>query len=219
VVLKLLPRPERAETLVFAGLSDDMALKLMAAALGSPHEVSAAAHLPAAISPEGARTCLRIEGLAHAVEVRLAALRRELADFGAGETVGPDETERLWAAIRDAVPVSAPAEREVWRVSVAAAKAVRLMAGLPDAEGRVHFYDWGGGLIWIASASDISAPLREIAGRLGGHATLIRASAARRASIPVFQPLSGAVMTLTDGVKRSFDPDGLINPGRMYEGI
>jgi glycolate oxidase FAD binding subunit len=167
----------------------------------------------------GARTCLRIEGLAHAVEMRLQALRRELASFGAGETIGPDETERLWAAIRDAVPVSAPAEREVWRVSVAAAKAGQLMAGLPDIEGLSHFYDWGGGLIWIASAADIAAPLREAAGRLGGHATLVRASAARRSSVPVFQPLPAPVMGLTRGVKLSFDPDTVINPGRMYEGI
>ena len=40
-----------------------------------------------------------------------------------------------------------------------------------------------------------------------------------RASEPVFQPLSPGVMTLTAGIKTSFDPDGVLNPGRMYAGI
>jgi glycolate oxidase FAD binding subunit len=52
-----------------------------------------------------------------------------------------------------------------------------------------------------------------------GHATLIRASDAIRARVPVFEPLTPGVAALTRGVKAQFDPRAILNPGRMYEGV
>jgi len=46
VTVKLLPRPEAVATVLLAGVEPAAATKLMAAALGSPHEVSGAAYLP-----------------------------------------------------------------------------------------------------------------------------------------------------------------------------
>jgi glycolate oxidase FAD binding subunit len=48
---------------------------------------------------------------------------------------------------------------------------------------------------------------------------LIRAEAKSRAQIDVFQPLDAPLMSLTAGLKRAFDPVGILNPGRMYAGI
>jgi glycolate oxidase FAD binding subunit len=53
----------------------------------------------------------------------------------------------------------------------------------------------------------------------GGHATLVRASAAVRASVEVFEPETGALAALTKRVKESFDPKGVLNPGRMWAGV
>ncbi len=53
----------------------------------------------------------------------------------------------------------------------------------------------------------------------GGHATLIRAPAALRAAVPVFQPQPAPLAALTARVKASFDPNRVLNPGRMYPGI
>src|SRR5437660_9000997 len=47
VTVKVLPRPETVATVLFASLAPATAVRLMAAALGSPHEVSGAAYLPA----------------------------------------------------------------------------------------------------------------------------------------------------------------------------
>ena len=52
-----------------------------------------------------------------------------------------------------------------------------------------------------------------------GHATLIRASAAIRASVPVFEPLDPDLAALTRRIKESFDPKRVLNPGRMYAGV
>ena len=46
VTLKVMPRPESERTLVLRGLDDVAANKAMTAALGSPFDVSAAAHVP-----------------------------------------------------------------------------------------------------------------------------------------------------------------------------
>jgi glycolate oxidase FAD binding subunit len=51
---------------------------------------------------------------------------------------------------------------------------------------------------------------------VGGHATLVRASAGVRAATAVFQPGEDALAELTKRVKESFDPQGVLNPGRMY---
>ena len=53
----------------------------------------------------------------------------------------------------------------------------------------------------------------------GGHATLIRAPAAIRAAVPVFEPQDTALAALTKRVKESFDPKGVLGPGRMYAGV
>ena len=59
------------------------------------------------------------------------------------------------------------------------------------AAGAQWFYDWAGGLIWIAlpPSDDAGAPaIRRAVAATGGHATLIRAPAAVRAAVDVFEP-------------------------------
>ena len=75
VIFKVLPRPARAATIVVAGLDDADGIALLSKALGSPFEVSGAAHLPAGIGADHARTLLRIENTDVAVTYRLERLR------------------------------------------------------------------------------------------------------------------------------------------------
>ena len=48
---------------------------------------------------------------------------------------------------------------------------------------------------------------------------LVRAPEETRATLEVFEPLSAPLMKITRGVKASFDPQSLFNPGRMYAGV
>src|SRR3954469_23446672 len=50
VTVKVLPRPESVATVLFSGVAPGPAVRLMGAALGSPHEVSGAAYLPETIA-------------------------------------------------------------------------------------------------------------------------------------------------------------------------
>jgi glycolate oxidase FAD binding subunit len=51
----------------------------------------------------------------------------------------------------------------------------------------------------------------------GGHATLVVAPESIRATIPVFEPVAGALAALMARVKSAFDPRSILNPGRMYK--
>ena len=76
--------------------------------------------------------------------------------------------------------------------------------------------DWQGGLIWLLLPEPMSLRLRELlAQHGGGHATLIRADDATRRTTPCFQPPDPALAALTARVKAAFDPEGILNPGRM----
>ena len=84
------------------------------------------------------------------------------------------------------------------------------------------FYDWAGGLVWVAmpfADEPDAAAIRGAVGAVGGHATLIRAPAAVRATVDVFAPEAPASRALAKRVKESFDPKGILNPGRMWAGV
>ena len=83
------------------------------------------------------------------------------------------------------------------------------------------FYDWQGGLVWLRMEGDAEdeALRRAVRHFGGGHATLVRADAAVRASVPVFEPEPGPLAALSARLKSQFDPSGVLNPGRMVAGV
>ncbi len=222
VTFRVLPKPERVVTLAWAGLSDEAAIALLATALGSPFEPMAAAHLPAGIGGVAARTLLRLENFSDSIAYRGAALADLCDQHGRPEQIEGEASAALWAELRDAAFFAGTREA-VWRLSLAPMNGPRATAtiarSLPQAR---WFYDWGGGLVWLAApaAGDAgAAAIRSAIRPLGGHATLVRAPDAVRAAVPVFEPLAEPLMRVTAGIKQSFDPAGIFEPGRMYAGI
>jgi glycolate oxidase FAD binding subunit len=222
VTFKVLPRPERAATLVLAGLDDARAVEALCAAVASPYEVTGAAHLPAMLDGGGARTLMRIEGFSFSVDYRLGELRRLLKRYGAAEALEGQAAEALWRSVRDATLLAEPRDKAVWRISTAPRKGPEFAAEVARATEARWLYDWSGGLMWFAtdaSGGAGAAAIRAAVRAHGGHATLIRAPAEVRAAVDVFQPLVEPLMRLTRDVKAAFDPAGVLNPGRMYAGV
>lgn len=218
ISIKVLPRPEATRTVVLAGLDATRAVAAMTQALNSAHEPTGAAHLPAEVAASGkAMTLIRVEGPVPSVEARATALRRELASFGDAELIGDNASLEVWRDIRDVAPLRSQSDAAIWRISVAPTAAPAFVAALGRARDLHYFLDWGGGLVWLAVPPAQDGGASAIRGALGdGHATLIRASDALRASVPVFQPQASGVATLSARVKESFDPKRLFNRGRMY---
>jgi len=233
VTVKVMPAPERTRTVLLLGLDDTGARRAMTRALQSSHEVSGAAHLPAAIAARsavsyiaragGAVTVLRVEGPGPSVAYRCAALREDLADLAESEELHSMNSAALWRELRDVAPFVGQPERPVWRVSVPPQDGARLVAAVAQDLDAEYFYDWGGGLVWLApldAGEDAgAAKLHAALGVAGGHATLIRASTEVRAAVPVFQPQEPAKAALTERIKDGFDPKRVLNPGRMYAGV
>ncbi len=222
VTFKVLPRAERRATLVIRGLDDRRAVAALSAALGSPFDVTGAAHVPAR-DRRGASTLIRLEGFSVSVDYRLGELRRLLKSFGGStDILEGNGADALWQSLRDATLLTDRADRAVWRVSTAPGKGPDFTARIARSLDAQWFYDWGGGLVWVSTPIDGDAGaaiLREATRELGGYAILVRAPVEVRSSVDVFEPQSEAVMNLTRGIKASFDPAGILNPGRMYAGV
>jgi glycolate oxidase FAD binding subunit len=221
ISFKLQPAPETEATIAITGLSDARAVAAMSAALTSPFSVTGAAHSPAD-EGEPARTYLRLDGFTASVADRAERLRTALADFGPGDILAEHTSRSLWLTILDIDGLSAPLTTPIWRISVppmdgpAVADAIRTQFS-----ARV-LYDWGGGLVWIAGGEgpDAGAAIvRAVVAKAGGHATLVRASDDVRNAVDVFEPQPAPIMTLTRKLKSTFDPAGILNPGRMYAGV
>ncbi|APX84668.1 glycolate oxidase subunit GlcE [Methylorubrum extorquens] len=223
VTFKVLPVQEQVATLVLPGLSDAAAVEALATALGSPFELTGAAHWPAGIGGSEPRTLMRVEGFAKSVDYRLGELRRLLRRYGAAQVVEGDESAALWRAVRDATLLAEPREAAIWRISTAPTRGPAVTAAIAAERAARWFYDWGGGLIWLATdASDDAgaAVIRAAVKAAGsGHATLVRAPETLRAAVPVFEPLPEPLMRISAGIKAAHDPAGIFNPGRMYAGV
>ena len=217
---KLLPKPECEATIVIRRLGDGQAIEALSLALGSPFGVSGAAHISAGMGREFPRTFLRIEGFRASVDYRIEQLIALLAPFGAKHSLEAEDSARIWRAVGDATFLADQSESAIWRVSLAPSKAADFIAAV-GLRATGHFYDWGGGLVWLASeaSANAAAAIRAALAPFGGHATLVRAPDALREEIAVFEPLSAPLMKITKGVKASFDPDGVFNAGRMYPGV
>jgi glycolate oxidase FAD binding subunit len=200
VALKVLPCPEAVLTLVFQGHDPAKAVACMSAALGSPFEVTGAAH-----DAEAGVTRLRLEGFRAAVTVRAERLAKKLGAWGAAEV---SDGHGEWAAIRDVVAF-ADRPGDVWRLSVRPSRMGEALVLAGDAQR----LDWGGGRAWVLVPE--GTDLRGRLGPFGGRAVLVRASEATHAALGTFPPEAPAVAMLSERLRQRFDPRGLFNPGLM----
>ncbi len=200
VALKVLPAPEATLTLAFRGLDIAPAVAALSTALGSPFEVTGAAH-----DPEAAVTRLRLEGFASALPTRAERLAQLLARFG---TATIEEGPGPWAAIRDAADLAAR-PGDVWRLSLRPSEAAATLARA----GGVQRLDWGGARarVLLPEGTDLRARL----GHRGARATLVRAAPETRARLGAFPPEAPAVAMLSRRLRERFDPRGVLNPGLM----
>jgi glycolate oxidase FAD binding subunit len=217
ITLKVLPKAETEWTVLVRGLDDEESLLILRRAGATPYEVASLA-----VAPHNGMhaAALRLEGPEISVVKRRDDLIAHFADSAARIEILEESDSRIfWAALRDATPVVGE-EGQVWRVSVAPTDGFAFVQSIKRASAPIlaHFYDWAGGLIWLRleTAPDAHADMiRDAVDRLGGHATLIRASDEVRSRVDVFHPQPTALSALTRRVKESFDPAHILERGRM----
>jgi glycolate oxidase FAD binding subunit len=209
-IFKVLPKPETAATLMIEGLEDERAIEALSRALGSPFDISGAAHRPKS-TQHAAQTIIRIENFAASVSARFSKLATLLAEFGKAERIDGETQDSLWRDIRDLSSMAQDRDAAIWRISVKPSDGPKLVSQLKTVIPLKALYDWGGGLVWIATA-DGSEPIRAMIATLGGHARLERAGQGMAAGISSFQPMAAQIAQLEAGIARAVDPDGLFAP-------
>ena len=110
--------------------------------------------------------------------------------------------------------------RPLWKLSLPPANAASVVTAIADKMPEAsYFLDWGGGLLWVELPEEgEDGGESHIRGALhgAGHATLIRGSNELRQHIAPFHPQAPAIQKITARIKEGFDPENILNPGRMY---
>jgi glycolate oxidase FAD binding subunit len=233
VTVKVLPAAEETLTLLISGLDAAQALGALRAAMASAYDASGAAYLPADAAGRSSVTAIasadtsvaavRLEGPGPSLRHRADGLKDLLKLPGA--QIGELDTAAsgaFWREVRDVALL--PRDVLLWRISLPPSAGAALVAALEKEMPLRWLADWAGGLIWlVVDGSDLAdggaAAIRTALTAHGGHATLIRADAALRARVEIFQPQAGPLARLSARVKESFDPQRILNPGRMYRDV
>jgi glycolate oxidase FAD binding subunit len=187
VSLKVLPRPPAELTLKFE-LPQAKALESLNRWAGRPLPVSASAW-------RDGELCLRLSGAESAI--------REAAEKLGGETVA--QAVPFWVGVREQADAFFAGDAPLWRLSLPS------NAPVVDLPGD-QLLEWGGALRWLKTHAE-AGTVRAAAAKAGGQATLFRSP---EKPAGVFAPLPPLLARLHRDLKRSFDPAGVLNPGRLY---
>jgi glycolate oxidase FAD binding subunit len=187
VSLKVLPRPV-AETTLMLPATQDKALTLMNGWAGQPLPISATCW-------HDERLHVRLSGARAAVTAARARLGGE--PFEAGDP--------FWADLREQRHAFFAGEAPLWRLSLPSTAAVVSFGAEP-------LIEWGGAQRWFRGVLDAEI-VRDVAARVGGHATLFRGG---DKSASVFQPLPPPLLALQQRLQCSFDPNGIFSGGRLF---
>ena len=186
ISFKVLPLPAAEATLAFE-MDEASATQQANRWAGQPLPLSATAWQEGLLR-------VRLSGTASAIAAGKAKM--------GGEEVA---AESYWADLREHRLAFFRSARTLWRLSVP-------QTADPIATGGAQLIEWGGGLRWAGGDLDVLT-VRSTAERIGGHATLFRGG---DRSIGVFHPLQPAVAKIHRRLKNAFDPEGILNPDRMY---
>jgi glycolate oxidase FAD binding subunit len=190
VSFKVLPMPETEQTRVYE-VSKEMAISKMNEWAGQPLPLSAACYLKDELR-------IRLSG----TEAGVVAAARELGG------VQDPEGGLFWQALREQCLPFFESADVLWRLVVPPATPPLGLAG-------DTLVDWGGAQRWLSTSQGDDA-VRAAVRAVDGHATRFRGG---DRSLNVFHPLTSGLATLHRNLKNAFDPGGILNPGRLYEGM
>jgi len=190
ISLKVLPRPATERTLTRHCSSED-ALRYCNEWAGQALPLSA--------------TCFHQDTLAVRLSGAEDALDHAQRRMG-GDVV--DQAESFWEDLREHRHEFFTGTGLLWRLSVPPGTPMLPLEGS-------WLVEWGGAQRWLSTDMPADS-IRNAAAAAGGHAHLFRGGD-RQAD--VFHPLAPGVAALHQRLKAAFDPQNILNPGRLYQSI
>jgi glycolate oxidase FAD binding subunit len=224
VSLKVLPVAPGEATLVFAGVSQAQALKLINQWGGQPLPLNASAWVhDTSASPAQDFFFVRLRGAVAAVDAAIIKMSGEVKALGAEVSI-LDQAQAAadWKASGEHTLdfFKAPTEQDcLWRLSVP--QTAPVLDVHINGAACAQYIEWHGAQRWLWAPASAAAVVREAAVKAGGHATLFRSSAASQQTlgdvdkqVGVYTPLNAVQQRIQNELKKQFDPAGIFNPGR-----
>jgi len=190
ISIRVIPTPEQELTLVLEQ-DTEQALQTMIKINGKALSISGCCHHDNTLS-------IRLSG-------NQAAVQHARKEIGGDEL---DQSNQFWQQLRDHHLAFFNDPRPLWRLSLP--PATRSL----DLDGDC-IIDWAGAQRWLKTDKPADK-IRSHCHAHGGHATLYNPGSS---GIDAFQPLPPAIANLHVRLKESFDPHGILNPGRMYSQV
>ena len=214
ITLKLAPRPQAMQTLLFAAPDLVAGAALMRAVAACPFEPSGIALLPPVLARglghDAHLVIVRLEGAMAALAERADGVAAA-AGQGPVHSVPEDEARVLWRWLAGMDgPFSDQPDAALWRVMLPPAA---LPGWLAQQGASRYVCDWAGGLVTLA------LPAGVVPDCVDGGAVRLRPAAGDDPAAAAFSAIAPPVMALQQRIKAQFDPQGILSPGRLAEGL
>ena len=150
------------------------------------------------------------------------AIGSAIENVTAGFITSAEDSDIIHEELREVALLPRQNNRVIWKISCPPETGGRLLDALLARPNCRAYADWAGGLIWLSHPAGVDAgaqAIRSMVAETGGHAMLVEAPEDIRRKGGVFPPQDDILMKLTSRIKKGFDPEAILNPGRMYEGI
>jgi glycolate oxidase FAD binding subunit len=125
-----------------------------------------------------------------------------------------DESRHFWASLKD-LSAFCGDDACIWRLSLPCDQTASVSNNL----GGPAIYDWGGSQVYVQSRAENmqsqAGALRKRIVEARGNATLLRATLDVRRQVGTFQPRHEALRGVGQRLRRAFDPNGVLNPGKL----
>ncbi|MDE0412598.1 MAG: glycolate oxidase subunit GlcE [Gammaproteobacteria bacterium] len=187
VTLRLLPKPVSEQTLAFP-LNTSEAIQKMNSWTRTPMPITGTFH-------DSKNLYIRLAGSRSTIE--------KCAEILGGDMV--DRSHAFWSDVKEQAIDFFMTDKPIWRIQVPPNTTPLKISGS-------SLLEWNGALRWYASETEASE-IRRITEQAGGHACLFRR---RSGTEDIFHPLSPHLLEIHRRLKRAFDPNGILNPGKIY---
>ena len=231
LVLKVLPAAATQATVAVGGMDAQAATEAFDQINRTHHEPTAMAYLPkgtalpascgpvAQMAAAQSLTLFRLEGPAPSVHARVEALLPLLGGQGGQvRSLAEGESKALWQTLNELTPLPVEGTARLWRFSVPPTAGPSLLNKLTTTHEGKGFVTWGGALVWVVLPANVDeGVLHNMASEAGGNARMVNSGS--MVDHPQFQavtPLTSGLHKLNQNLKAAFDPDRILNPGRLY---
>ena len=237
ITFKVLPTPEESKTLVIHGQKIESAIELLDKAISSSNDISGAIFLPQEpevrgcvmnientfklndLKYEGSFTAIRIEGSKNSIDQRVKNLINELKITNLNISIlEVYQSEIFWNKVKS-LEFFYSSKNSILRIVIPPSECVNLVYQFSN---KFKYYvDWGGALMWLEAfelSEEMFESIKRKVVKMGGYVTMIKNSDYLPYVEEVFT-INRDRFNISQNIKKSFDPKGILNSGKMYIGI